>query len=163
MATVFMKWLETSPKDYDRGIQLLTLGRIHHIKAGIANRYVRRGMRILEIGCGTGTLTALLAARGAQVTGIDASPAMLAEAQKKVTAQGLSDHVTLKYMDAAMIGERFPAASFDLITSTLVFSELSTDEQRFVLQACRKLLAPNGRLLIADEVIPAGELRRLLF
>ncbi len=32
MATVFMKWLETSPKDYDRGIQLLTLGKIHRIK-----------------------------------------------------------------------------------------------------------------------------------
>ena len=26
MATVFMKWLENSPKDYDRGIQILTLG-----------------------------------------------------------------------------------------------------------------------------------------
>jgi ubiquinone/menaquinone biosynthesis C-methylase UbiE len=163
MATVFMKWLETSPKDYDRGIQLLTLGRIQHIKAGIANRYVRRGMHVLEIGCGTGTLTALLAARGAQVTGIDASPVMLAEAEKKVAAQGLTDHVTLKYMDAALIEERFPAASFDLIISTLVFSELSPDEQRFVLQAGRKLLAPNGRLLIADEVIPNSALRRLLF
>jgi hypothetical protein len=32
MATVFMKWLETSPKDYDRGIQLLTLGKIQRIK-----------------------------------------------------------------------------------------------------------------------------------
>ena len=163
MATVFMKWLETSPKDYDRGIQLLTLGRIQHIKEGIVNRYVRRGMRVLEIGCGTGTLTALLAARGAQVTGIDASPVMLAEAEKKVAAQGLTDHVTLKYMDAALIGERFPAASFDLVVSTLVFSELSPDEQRFVLQACRKLLAPDGRLLIADEVIPAGASKRLLF
>jgi 2-polyprenyl-3-methyl-5-hydroxy-6-metoxy-1,4-benzoquinol methylase len=163
MATVFMKWLETSPKDYDRGIQLLTLGRIHYIKAGIVNRYVRRGMRVLEIGCGTGTLTAMLAACGAQVTGIDASPVMLAEAEKKVTAQALTDRVTLKYMDAALIGERFPAGSFDLIISTLVFSELSQDEQRFVLQACRKLLAPDGRLLIADEVIPNGALRRLLF
>jgi len=31
-----MKWLETSPKDYDRGIQLLTLGRIQRIKEKIA-------------------------------------------------------------------------------------------------------------------------------
>lgn len=163
MATVFMKWLETSPKDYDRGIQLLTLGKIQRIKQSIANNYVRQGMRVLEIGCGTGTLTALMAARGAQVSGIDSAPAMLAEAEKKVAAEGLAERVTLKYMDAALVGERFPPASFDLVVSTLVFSELSSDEQRYVLEACASLLAPGGRLLIADEVIPSGALRRLLF
>jgi 2-polyprenyl-3-methyl-5-hydroxy-6-metoxy-1,4-benzoquinol methylase len=77
MATVFMKWLETSPKDYDRGIRFLTLGRIQQVKERIANTSVRPGMHILEIGCGTGTLTTMMAARGATVTGIDASPAML--------------------------------------------------------------------------------------
>jgi ubiquinone/menaquinone biosynthesis C-methylase UbiE len=83
MATVFMKWLETSPKDYDRGIRILTLGRIQHVKERIANTYINPGMRVLEIGCGTGTLTVMMAAKGAIVTGIDASPAMLSEAEKK--------------------------------------------------------------------------------
>ena len=163
MATVFMKWLETSPKDYDRGIQLLTLGRIQYIKEKIANNYVHDSLRVLEIGCGTGTLTLMMAQRGATVTGIDASPRMLAEAEKKAKDAKLEDHITLKYMDAALIGDRFPAASFDLIVSTLVFSELPLDDQRFVLDACQKLLAPNGRLLIADEVIPAKSITRLLF
>jgi 2-polyprenyl-3-methyl-5-hydroxy-6-metoxy-1,4-benzoquinol methylase len=163
MATVFMKWLETSPKDYDRGIQLLTLGQIQHIIEKIANRYVRQGMRILEIGCGTGTLMTMMAARGAEVTGIDASPAMLAEAARKVAVAGLAERVTLRHLDAALLGEHFPPASFDLIVSTLVFSELPPFEQRFVLEVCKKLLAPGGRLLIADEVIPPGGLRRLLF
>ena len=158
-----MKWLETSPKDYDRGIQLLTLGKIQQIKEKIANNYIREGMRVLEIGCGTGMLTSMMASRGAIVTGIDAAPAMLAEAEKKVAAEGLADRVTLKYMDASLVGERFSPASFDLIVSTLVFSELPPDEQRLVLEACEKLLAPGGRLLIADEVIPTGVLRRLLF
>jgi ubiquinone/menaquinone biosynthesis C-methylase UbiE len=162
MATVFMKWLETSPKDYDRGIQLLTLGRIRRIKEKIANDYVREGTRVLEIGCGTGTLTLMMAKRGATVTGIDASPRMLAEAEKRVQDANLGDQVTLKYMDAALIGDRFPAASFDLIVSTLVFSELALGDQRFVLEACQKLLAPNGRLLIADEAIPKS-IARLLF
>jgi ubiquinone/menaquinone biosynthesis C-methylase UbiE len=163
MATVFMKWLETSPKDYDRGIWLLTLGRIQRIKEKIAKRYVHDGMRVLEIGCGTGTLTRMMAQRGATVTGIDAAPRMLAEAEKKIHNAGLEAGVTLKYMDAALIGDRFPAASFDLIVSTLVFSELPPDDQRFVLQACRHLLADGGRLLIADEVIPAKPLVRLFF
>ena len=163
MATVFMKWLETSPKDYDRGIQLLTLGRIMRVKERIANSYAHEGTRILEIGCGTGTLTLRMAQRGATVTGIDASPRMLAEAEKKVKEAHLEENVSLKYMDAALIGDRFPAASFDLIVSTLVFSELPLDDQRFVLEACQKLLTPDGRLLIADEVIPARLIPRLFF
>ncbi len=163
MATVFMKWLETSPKDYDRGIQLLTLGKIQSIKEKIANEYIREGTRVLEIGCGTGALTVMMAQRGAIVTGIDASPRMLAEAEKKIGESHLEEQVSLKYMDATLVGDRFPTESFDLIVSTLVFSELPLDDQRFVLEACQKLLAPNGRLLIADEVIPANPITRLLF
>jgi ubiquinone/menaquinone biosynthesis C-methylase UbiE len=163
MATVFMKWLETSPKDYDRGIRLLTLGRIQRIKEKIANNYVQDGKHVLEIGCGTGTLTLMMARRGATVTGIDASPRMLAEAKKRVHDANLEACVSLQYMDAALIGDRFPATSFDLIVSTLVFSELPPDDQRFVLEACQSLLAPDGRLLIADEVIPKKSIARLLF
>jgi hypothetical protein len=66
-------------------------------------------------------------------------------------------------MDATMIEDCFSVASFDLIVSTLVFSELPLNDQRFVLEACRKLLTSNGRLLIADEVIPAKPITRLLF
>jgi ubiquinone/menaquinone biosynthesis C-methylase UbiE len=163
MATVFMKWLETSPKDYDRGIQLLTLGRIQRVKERIANNYVHEGIRVLEVGCGTGTLTRMMAERGATVTGIDASPRMLAEAEKKVHDTHLEQYVALKHMEAALIGDRFPAASFDLIVSTLVFSEFPLDEQRLVLEACQKLLTPKGRLLIADEVIPTKFITQMFF
>ena len=163
MATVFMKWLEKSPKDYDRGIQWLTLGRVQSLKEKIAGEYIHEGTRVLEIGCGTGTLTMLMAEKGAIVTGVDASPAMLVEAQKKIAVRGFKEHVTLKYMDAALIGDSFAPASFDLIVSTLVFSELPSDEQSYVLEACARLLAPGGQLLIADEVIPAGLLARVTY
>jgi ubiquinone/menaquinone biosynthesis C-methylase UbiE len=163
MATVFMKWLETSPKNYDRGIQILTLGRLLRIKEKIAREHVHPGMRVLEIGCGTGTLTQMMAEQGAIVTGIDASPAMLVEAQKKISTKELEDRVTLKYMDATLLGDRFPEASFDLIVSTLVFSEFSTPEQSYILGACARLLAPGGRLLVADEVIPGPLFSRAIY
>ena len=163
MATVFMKWLETRPEDYDRGIRLLTLGRIQRVKERIAKTYVQAGLRVLEIGCGTGTLTRMMAERGATVTGIDAAPQMLAQAEKKIKGAHLEERVSLKYLDATQVGDHFPPASFDLIVSTLVFSELPPDSQRFVLEACQTLLAPGGRLLIADEIIPTTSLTRLLF
>jgi ubiquinone/menaquinone biosynthesis C-methylase UbiE len=163
MATVFMKWLETNPKKYDRGIRILTLGRLQLIKERILRDYVQPDMKVLEIGCGTGELAVMLARRGAAVIGIDASPTMLSAAQKRVAQEKMGDHVNLQYMDATLIGERFPAASFDLIVSTLVFSELSTEQQRYVLEACTQLLSPGGCLLIADEQIPANRFARLLY
>ncbi|MGB6422808.1 MAG: corrinoid protein-associated methyltransferase CpaM, partial [Anaerolineales bacterium] len=158
-----MKWLETSPEDYERGIQILTLGRLGEMKQKIARQYVSAGDRVLEIGCGTGTLAVLMAENGAIVVGIDVSPAMLEEAQTKVAQREMGERVTIKLLDASQVADEFQPASFDLIVSTLVYSEIPYDEQRYVLEACRGLLAPGGRLLIADEVIPSNRLTRILY
>ena len=163
MTVVFMKWLETRPKDYDRGIRLLTLGKLNHINEIIVREYIRAGTCVLEIGCGTGTLTQMMAQRGAIVTGVDASAPMLAEAEKTIQDAKLEERVTLQHMDATLIEERFPPASFDVIVSTLMFSEIPVKSQRLVLAACKKLLKPNGRLVIADEVTPTKPVRRLLY
>jgi ubiquinone/menaquinone biosynthesis C-methylase UbiE len=163
MATVFMKWLETNPSDYDRGIRLLTLGRIRRVHKWIAERAAGPGVRVLEIGCGTGTLAALLAERGAIVTAIDASASMLAVAQQRIKALDFDDQVTLKRMDATQVGDHFPQGGFDLIVSTLVFSELSPEVRQYVLRKCASLLAPGGRLMLADEVIPDSALRRFVY
>jgi len=163
MATVFMKWLETNPGDYDRGIRLLTIGRIRRVYEWIAERAGKSGVRVLEIGCGTGTLAGLMAARGAVVTAIDSSASMLAVAQQRIEALDLQDRVTLKRMDATQIGDRFPQGAFDLIVSTLVFSELPPDERQYVLKQSAIVLAPCGRLILADEVVPASALKRFVY
>jgi ubiquinone/menaquinone biosynthesis C-methylase UbiE len=162
MSTVFMKLLETRPGDYDRGIQIITLGRIQRIKERIA-AFVRPGDRVLEIGCGTGTLALLCAERGAEVVGIDAAGPMLIEAQSKVQAAGMTGRVRLQRMDATMIADHFDPASFDLVVSTLALSEMAEEVQAYVLEACKKVLKPTGRVLLADEVVPEGPLARLLF
>jgi len=71
MATVFMWWLEMRPQNYDRGIRLLTLGRLELLHAQIADRLVGEGMRVLEIGCGTCALAIAMAEKGAQVMAIE--------------------------------------------------------------------------------------------
>jgi ubiquinone/menaquinone biosynthesis C-methylase UbiE len=154
MSYVFMKVLESAPRRYDFGIRLLSLGRIDRVHREMAERGASDGTRVLDIGCGTGTLALVCARRGAQVTGIDVSPLMLDIARQKVRQAGLEDNVTLIEMSAIDLDERFEAGSFDSIMSSLTFSELSDDELRFVLRQCHRLLKDGGRLIIADEVVP---------
>lgn len=162
MSYVFMKVLESAPRRYDLGIRLLSLGRISSVHREMAERGVSDGRRTLDIGCGTGSLAIACARRGAQVTGIDISPHMLDIARRKVEQAELADSITLLQMSAIELDERFEPQSFDTIMSSLTFSELSDDEQRFVLRQCHRLLKDGGRLIIADETVPPSWPRRLL-
>ncbi|OQY25162.1 MAG: hypothetical protein B6I34_02705 [Anaerolineaceae bacterium 4572_32.1] len=162
MATVFMKWLETSPTDYDRGIAMLTLGRIRPIHERIA-AMIAPGDRVLEMGCGTGALTLQCARRGAQITAIDIAPRMLAVARRRISAAGLADNVQWQVMDAATSTDHFAPHSFDAVVLSLLLSELAPDELCYVLSGCRRLLAEGGQLIIADEVIPRALFAKLLF
>lgn len=145
---VYMKLLEQTPAKYDRGMQLVSLGRISEIKREVAS-FIEPGQSVLEIGCGTGSLAALMVERGAEVTGIDVSENMLAVAREN------APRAKLLHMTATEI-DRLPPGAFDAIVSTLVFSELSEDELDFVLRATGKLLKPGGKLIVADEVRPTG-------
>jgi ubiquinone/menaquinone biosynthesis C-methylase UbiE len=162
MSYVFMKVLESAPRRYDLGIRLLSLGRITRVHREVAERSVSEGSRALDIGCGTGSLAIACARRGARVTGIDISPQMLDIARRKVEQAELTDSVTLLQMSAIELDERFEPESFDTIMSSLTFSELSDDEQRFVLRQCQRLLKNGGRLVVADETVPPSWPKRLL-
>jgi ubiquinone/menaquinone biosynthesis C-methylase UbiE len=162
MSYVFMKVLESAPRRYDLGIRLLSLGRITRVHQEMAERSVSEGSRALDIGCGTGSLAIACARRGAQVTGIDISPQMLDIARRKVEQAELTDSITLLQMSAIELDEGFEGESFDAIMSSLTFSELSDDEQRFVLHQCQRLLKNGGRLVIADETVPPSWPKRLL-
>ncbi|MEN8242205.1 MAG: corrinoid protein-associated methyltransferase CpaM [Chloroflexota bacterium] len=163
MATVFMKWLETNPKDYERGIRLITLGRITRIREKIAAEYVKPGNQVLDLGSGTGELTRMIAAAGAQVSAVDASPGMLDEAEEKIQAAELDQQVRFHQLDAAMIDEVFEPQSFDLIICSMVFSALQPELQRYLLQTFPQLLTPNGKVVIVDESLPKSWFNRSLY
>ncbi len=142
---VYMKILERTPEKYDRRMRILTLGRIDLIKLEIASFWVESGHHVLEIGCGTGTLAALMIARGAHVVGIDISEGMLTAARKNIP------EIELIHMTATEI-DKLGRNRFDRIVATLSLSELSEDEIAFVLRDSFILLKAGGKLIIADEV-----------
>ncbi len=109
---------------------------------------LRPGHRVLDIGCGTATLTILLkqACAEAEVTGLDGDAKVLDLARTKIKAAGLD--ISLKQGLASEAP--FPPASFDRIVSSLVFHHLTTEEKRRTLKRVRELLKSGGEVHIAD-------------
>ncbi|HIP97540.1 MAG TPA: methyltransferase domain-containing protein, partial [Anaerolineae bacterium] len=99
MSYVYMKVLESAPERYDRGMSILTLGRLERARRDVA-ALIEPGWRVLDIGCGTGALAVLMARRGAQVVGIDIAPPMLAIAARRVRQAGLEERVELRELGA---------------------------------------------------------------
>ena len=128
-----MKVLESAPDRYDLGIRMLSRGRIDEAYGRIATLVAAPGKRILDIGCGTGGLSLACAARGAAVTGIDINAGMLEIARSKPAPRQGS--VSFLELGAAEIGDRFAEKSLDAVVSCLAMSELSPDEQDYVLRA----------------------------
>jgi ubiquinone/menaquinone biosynthesis C-methylase UbiE len=159
-AFVLMKAFENTPARYDGAMQMLTLGRLGMVREQIAGRVTGEGCRVLDVGCGTGSLALLMARSGARVLGIDTSEPMLDVARQRITREGLGERVELRRLSAMEI-DRLPRAAYDLVVSTLVLSELSDEEAGCLLADARERLAPGGRLMVADEVLPSSRLRRV--
>jgi demethylmenaquinone methyltransferase/2-methoxy-6-polyprenyl-1,4-benzoquinol methylase len=160
MSYVYMKMLESAPQRYERGMRVLTLGRLERVRQDIAAR-VSAGDQVLDIGCGTGALAVILATRGARVTAIDIAAPMLAQAGQRVRQAELTDRIELRELGAVELDTAFLDVSFDTVVSTLVFSELSDDEIEYTLAECRRVLRPGGQLMIADEVMPGSTLGKI--
>jgi demethylmenaquinone methyltransferase/2-methoxy-6-polyprenyl-1,4-benzoquinol methylase len=156
---VWMKVLESAPERYDRGIRMLSSGRIDAVYERIAALAAEPGWRVLDIGCGTGAVSLACAARGAEVTGIDINAEMLETARDKPVPDGGT--VAFVQMAAAEVEDHFAKASFDAVVSCLAFSEMSQDEQDYALGTALNQLVPGGVVVVADEAEPATPLRRL--
>ena len=156
-----MKVLESAPQRYDRGIRMLSGGRIEDVYERIAELVAAPGKRILDIGCGTGGVSLACAARGAVVTGIDLNAGMLEVARHRpVPSSGAVEFLEL---GAAEIEDRFVEESFDAVVSCLAMSEMPPDEQDYALRAAYARLVPGGALVIADETLPANGFSRLVY
>jgi len=147
-----MKILETAPGRYDKGIRILTLGRLGKAYDRLIS-HIRRGQKVLDLGCGTGALTIRAAQKAAKVKGIDINSQMLEIAQNRAAEANLAQNVELCEMGVAELGGE-ESESYDIVMSGLCFSELTEDELLYTLRQAKRILKPQGLLLIADEVRP---------
>jgi ubiquinone/menaquinone biosynthesis C-methylase UbiE/NAD-dependent dihydropyrimidine dehydrogenase PreA subunit len=160
---IFMKILESRPWRYDSGINILSGGHAKKIKNEIVANWIRPGIKVLDVGCGTGELVANAAKAGANVTGIDISEGMLRVARKRFEASALKGKEALCHASVTELDELFADNAFDLITSTLVFSELHPAERTWAMNEFHRILKPSGLLVLADEVRPRAFIKRLVY
>jgi len=157
-----MKVLESAPSRYDRGIRMLSRGRIEMMYERIAETAAAPGRRVLDVGCGTGAVALACARHGARVVGMDRSAEMLAVARGKSVEYDAGGSVEWVELAAAEIEDRFGPAEFDAVVSCLAFSEMSPEERAYVLRTAYRCLLPGGRVLIADETLPTGRVARIV-
>jgi ubiquinone/menaquinone biosynthesis C-methylase UbiE len=104
--------------------------------------------RVLDVATGTGRVPLLLAGQpwfGGEVQGIDIAPAMLAQAQAKAAAAGLSARITLREGNAGSLP--WPDHTFDLVTS-LEALEFFPYPRRALAEMAR-VLRPSGALVVS--------------
>jgi SAM-dependent methyltransferase len=109
---------------------------------------VRPGARVLDVGCGVGRWSRLLAARGAHVTGIDLSPTMIAQAKHRAARAGLTHQCRFIRQDLAALDA---GSRFDLVLGVTVLQHiLDADALRSAVQRMTDHLADGGRMVLLE-------------
>ena len=146
---------------YDLWMRIITGGRDAQIRKAALD-HIQPGDRVLDVGCGTGSLAVLAAKKGAKVTALDISPHMLALARRKADEHG----VEVSFLE----GQAHPSDSergmevegpFDVVAATFTLSEICSDEAEWVVFEMASRLEMGGKMILADESSPTNPLMRL--
>ena len=139
-----------SPILYDLTVWLAFLGKETAFRDKILKlARIATGESVLDVGCGTGTLAIaaerLVGPAGA-VYGVDASLEMLARAERKARKGGCE----VFFRQAPAEALPFPDAAFDLALSTVMLHHLPLKARLQCASEIRRILKPQGRVLVVD-------------
>jgi ubiquinone/menaquinone biosynthesis C-methylase UbiE len=122
-------------------------------EATIKGRLIERaqigpGQRVLDLGCGTGTLALAIKQRRptAHVVGLDVDPRVLARARAKMARAGVRVALT----QGTAVALPYADETFDRVVSSLVLHHLTTAAKRRALSEAYRVLCPGGGISIAD-------------
>ncbi|WP_067137066.1 class I SAM-dependent methyltransferase [Microtetraspora malaysiensis] len=141
------------PRAYEVMAEIGFAGRRRRVFAQVAALTgARPGDRILDVGCGTGYLSRVLAPRvgpDGHVTGVDPSPPMVGHARGRAPRN-------CSYRVGEGQDLPFPDASFDVVVSTLAVHHMPNAARGTAIGEMFRVLRPGGRLLIAEFRPPAN-------
>jgi demethylmenaquinone methyltransferase/2-methoxy-6-polyprenyl-1,4-benzoquinol methylase len=114
---------------------------------------LRPGMRVLELGCGTGAMTRRLLQRGCEVVAVERSPAMLLRARRRASQAAL--------IEGDFLADRLDAR-FDRVLLSFVLHELDREHRLATLGRAARALRPGGKVGIVDFARPRNPILRAL-
>jgi ubiquinone/menaquinone biosynthesis C-methylase UbiE len=129
---------------YDPLTALMGIGRVR--RSLLAQAELSPGTRLLDVGCGTGSLLALIGKTVPNVrsTGLDPDPKALARAARKL--EGMSVQLDRGFADQLPYAE----ATFDRVFSSFMFHHLEAAQQQAMLSEACRVLKAGGRLELVD-------------
>lgn len=142
---------------YEHGRMGRWHGRVTERTIDVALRCAPAPGRVLDVGCGTGSLVRRLALRcpgAVELEGVDPAPGMVE------VATGAADDRRVHFSVGFAERLPYPDASFDLVLSTVSFHHW--EDQEAGLRECARVLAPGGHLVLTDFFSVASLSMRLL-
>lgn len=135
---------------YDAATFLLTFGRERRLRRETVERAgVAPGQSVLDVGCGTGSLTieaAKVAGPSGDVHGIDPAPEMIEVSRNKAARKRIDIDLRVGVIEELP----FPDATFDVVLSSLMLHHLPDDLKRRGLAEIARVLKPGGRFFAVD-------------
>lgn len=146
---------------YDPLIEKLSFGREQRFRAKTMELLeLAPTDQVLDVGCGTGTLTLMVAERlsgKGMVIGIDAAPRMIAIANNKARRAGSSARFRVGIAEQLDFADDF----FDVVVNSMFTHHIDHElKQRFFAEVWRSL-KPGGRLITADIDRPTTRLAKV--
>jgi ubiquinone/menaquinone biosynthesis C-methylase UbiE len=109
---------------------------------------IQPGMRILDLGCGTGTLAVMLKQQepAADITGVDGDRQVLEIARVKAEKAGVNIHLDLGFA----YDLPYPSQTFDVVLSSFMVHHLSSEDKVRAFREVRRVLKPDRRFHLLD-------------